>query len=403
VRPREEADRPRDVTVSPPPAGQPGSGLARDEAPGGPVRQSAEDAGNGRRRGRGQRGADRSMVPPAEFRSYYGRPVVRPAPWHHDIPAYLFTGGLAAGSALMAAGAQATGRPALRRAGRATALGALLASTYFLVHDLGRPDRFHHMLRVAKPTSPMSVGTWILSGLGAAAGAAAIAEAAPLLPRHGVLGLGRRLLPPVGDVAGYAAGALAPGLATYTAVLLAHTATPSWHAAYPDLPFTFAGSALASGAAAGLIAVPVGEAGPARRLAIVGAALELAGCHRVEHGHGLVSEPYRQGRAGRFMRAARYLTAAGAVGAVAGRRSRVLSALAGLSLLGGSLATRFGVFEGGMASARDPRYTVVPQRERLAERQRDAVAAGGQQLADDRMAGQFPGDQQAAGGLGVGE
>jgi hypothetical protein len=31
----------------------------------------------------------------------------------------------------------------------------------------------------------------------------------------------------------------------------------------------------------------------------------------------------------------------------------------------GSACTRFGVFEAGLESARDPKYVVVPQRERL--------------------------------------
>jgi hypothetical protein len=320
------------------------------------------------------------MVPPADFRSYYGRPVVKAAVWHHDIAAYLFTGGLAAGSALLAAGADATGREALRRAGRVTALGAVVASTYFLVHDLGRPARFHHMLRVAKPTSPMSVGTWILAVFGPAAGVAAVAEAAPLLPERGLLGLVRTLLPPAGRIGGYAAAATAPALATYTAVLLADTATPSWHEAYPELPFVFAGSALASAAGVGLIGASPGEAGPARRLAVIGAALELAGAHRVETTLGLLSEPYTQGRAGRLLRAGRALTVVGVAGALLGRRSRVISALSGVSLLAASVATRFGIFDGGVASAKDPKYTVVPQRERLARRtasDRDATARPG--------------------------
>jgi hypothetical protein len=364
MRPREEAERPRDESVSPPPAGRPGSGLARDEQPGGPVRDPAP---KGRRR-RGGGGGDRSMVPPAEFRSYYGRPIVKAAVWHHDIAAYLFTGGLAAGSAMLAAGGDATGRPALRRAGRVTALGAVLASTYFLVHDLGRPERFLHMLRVAKPTSPMSVGTWIFSAFGVTAGAAAVAEAAPLLPDRGVLGLARKLLPPVGTAGQYGAAVVAPALATYTAVLLADTATPSWHAAHPELPFVFGGSALASGAGVGLIAAPLDQSGPARRLAVLAAAAELYGTHRVETTKGILSEPYHEGRAGKLMRAARLLTAAGAAGAVLGRRSRVVSAVSGAALLAGSLATRFGVFDAGLASARDPKYTVLPQRERLAQR-----------------------------------
>jgi hypothetical protein len=301
------------------------------------------------------------MVPRAEFKSYYGRPIVRPAPWTHDIAAYLFTGGLAAGSALLAAGGQLTGRPRLRRTGRVAALGAVAASGYFLVADLGRPERFHHMLRVAKPTSPMSMGTWIFSAFSAAAGAAAVAEAAPLVRWR----LVRRVLPPVGAAAGLAAAAVAPALATYTGVLLADTATPSWHAAYPELPFVFAGSALASGAGVGLIADPV----PAtRRMAVLGAAVELYGAHRIETTKGILSEPYAAGRAGKLLRAGRALTAAGVAGAVLGRGNRVVSALSGLSLLAASAVTRFGIFEGGMASARDPRYTVVPQRERLAKR-----------------------------------
>jgi hypothetical protein len=304
------------------------------------------------------------MVPKAEFRSYYGRPIVRPAPWTHDVAAYLFTGGLAAGSALLAAGGQATGRPRLRRAGRVTALGAVAASGYFLVADLGRPERFHHMLRVAKPTSPMSMGTWIFSAFSAAAGAAAVAEAAPLLPS----GFARKALPPVGSAAGLAAGAIAPALATYTAVLLADTATPSWHAAYPELPFVFAGSALASGAGIGLIADP---SRPARRMAVLGAALELYGAHRIETTKGLLSEPYTTGKAGRLLRTGRALTAAGVAGAVLGRRSRAVSALSGLSLLAASAITRFGIFDGGMASARDPQYTVVPQKERIAGKKTD--------------------------------
>ena len=104
-------------------------------------------------------------MPDATFTSYYGRPVVKASPWEADIPAYLFLGGLAAGSSLLAAGADLTGRPTLRRAGRLAALGGLSLSMLALVHDLGRPERFVNMLRVVKPTSPMSVGTWILTAL----------------------------------------------------------------------------------------------------------------------------------------------------------------------------------------------------------------------------------------------
>ncbi|WP_422769612.1 NrfD/PsrC family molybdoenzyme membrane anchor subunit [Plantactinospora sp. WMMC1484] len=308
---------------------------------------------------------DRTTVPPAEFASYYGRPVVKVPVWRHDIPAYLFSGGLAAGAALLAAGADLTGRPALRRGGRLVSLGALGASTYFLINDLGRPARFHHMLRVAKPTSPMSMGTWLLAAFGPAAGLAAASEFAAALPRHGGLGLARRLLPPAGRVAGLAAAAIAPALATYTGVLLADTAMPAWHDAYPDLPFLFAGSAMVAGGGAGLVAAPVAQTGPAVRLAVAGAAMETLAERRIAR-MGLTGEPYRTGRSARLIRAGQVLLATGTVGALLGRRNRTVAAFSGAALLASSLLTRFGVFEAGVASGRDPRYTVLPQRERRA-------------------------------------
>jgi hypothetical protein len=351
------------------PAGDPVAPEAA--APAGVPPTAEQRRGGGRRGGGGGRrgGGEPLNVPPAEFTSYYGRPILKPPVWKWDIAAYLFTGGTSAGSALLAAGGQLTGRPALRRAGRVAGLAAIGASTFFLIHDLGRPDRFHHMLRVARPTSPMSMGTWILGVFGPAIGVAAVAEAAPLLPARGVLGLGRRLAPPVGHAAGLVAAATAPALATYTAVLLADTAVPSWHEAYPELPAVFAGSALASGAGVGLLAAPRDQAGPARRMAVAGAAMELWGSHRIENRLGLLSEPYRTGTPGRLLSAGRALTAAGVVGALLGRRSRLLSGLSGVALLAASAATRFGIFHGGVASARDPKYTVVPQRERLRRRE----------------------------------
>lgn len=324
---------------------------------------TVEERGTRRRRGGGK--GERLMVPPAEFTSYYGRPVVKPAPWQHDIPAYLFLGGVAAGSSLLAAGADVTGRPVLRRSGRLAALVGLTLSMVALVKDLGRPERFHHMLRVAKPTSPMSVGTWILTAYGPFAGLAGAAELRGLLPRRLRDGLPGRLLGLGARPAGVVAAAVAPAVASYTAVLLTNTATPTWHDAHRHLPFVFVGSASAASGGLGLVAAPLTESGPARRLAVGGALLELAVEHRMERAMGLTAEPLHSGHAGQLMRASKALTAAGALGAVAARRSRLLSAASGAALLAGSACLRFGVFEAGQDSARDPRYTVVPQRERL--------------------------------------
>jgi hypothetical protein len=260
------------------------------------------------------------------------------------------------------------------------------------------------MLRVAKPTSPMSMGTWLLTVFGPAAGLAAVAEAAPLLPAGGPLGWAGARLAGAGRVAGWVAAVTAPALATYTAVLIADTATPSWHAAYPQLPFLFAGSALASGGGVGLLAAPLAEAGPARRLAVAGVALETAAELRLERSVGLVGEPYRVGRPGRLLRAGRWLGAAGAVGALLGRRSRLVSAVAGAALLASSAAIRFGVFEAGVASAKDPKYTVVPQRERVARRAaagKSTAAAPAGTTAAAAPAGDAPDPDPTSGGATV--
>lgn len=323
--------------------------------------------GTQRRRARGRRGdegnRERAMVPRAEFRSYYGRPVLKPPVWEWKVPAYLFTGGLSAGSAVLAAGADLTRRPALRRAGRIGSLATLLVSAYLLVADLGRPERFHHMLRVAKPTSPMSVGTWILSMYAPGVGIAALSELLPSKARRTIPG---RLLDRLARPMGVASAVIAPGVASYTAVLLSQTAAPAWHEAHPQLPFIFTGSAAASAGGLAMVLTPVNEAGPARMFAWYGGASELAASKLMEQRLGLASEAYTTGRAHRLRAWSQRLTALGLVGAtLAGHRSRAVAAASGLALLAGSALQRFGVFEAGVASAKDPKYVVVPQRQRL--------------------------------------
>lgn len=326
--------------------------------------------GNGRRR-KGR--AEEMMVPDATFTSYYGRPVVKAAPWEAAIPLYLFMGGIAGGSSLLGAGADLTGRPALRRGLRISATGAITVSLVALVADLGRPERFHHMLRVFKPTSPMSVGTWILTAYGPGNVVAGAAEIARLLPvRFGILST---LLDWAARPAGLAAAVLAPAVASYTAVLLTDTSTPAWHDAHRELPFVFVGSAAAASGGLGMLLAPISETGPARRLAVAGAVAELVVEHRMEQSMGLSAEALHHGTPGRLIRASKILTAVGATGALLlGGRSRIGAAVSGVALLAGSACTRFGVFEAGIESAHDPKYTVVPQRERL-DRRRAAEAA----------------------------
>src|SRR3954447_17732381 len=104
------------------------------------------------------------MVPEPEFESYYGRQIIKTPTWKTpDVPLYLFLGGLAGASALLAEGAALRCLPALEGVTRGVAAGGAGGGTVFLVHDPGRPERFLNMPRVFKPTSPLSAGSFILA------------------------------------------------------------------------------------------------------------------------------------------------------------------------------------------------------------------------------------------------
>ncbi len=304
-------------------------------------------------RGRRGRRGEQPMVPAATFDSYYGKPVLNSPVWEpRDIAGYLFLGGLAGASSALGAGAHATGRTALARVSKVGAAGAGLVSLAALVHDLGRPSRFLNMLRVFKVTSPMNVGSWLLAGyvpLTAVAAASAVTRRAPR----------------VGAAATAGAALIGPAVASYTAVLIADTAVPAWHNGHRELPYVFVGSAATAAGGLGLLCAPVTEQGPARTLALLGVAAESGVFEWMKKRMGMVGEPYSSGKGGRLIHLGETLALAGAAGAVLGRRSRSGSALSGAALLAASVSTRFGIFHAGMDSARDPRYTVEPQRERL--------------------------------------
>jgi hypothetical protein len=312
--------------------------------------------------------------------SYYGQPIINPPVWEErEIAGYLFTGGLAGASSILAAGADLTGRPTLARGSRVMATAAISISLLALIKDLGRPQRFLNMLRVFKPTSPMSVGVWILFFYGPLA---AVAGASDVLERA----------PRTGRAAGLAAAGLGSAVATYTAALISNTAVPAWHEGRREMPILFAGSAASAAAGWGLIVAPAREAEPARRLAILGALVELGAERALSSRLGMIAEALDEGKAGKRMKIAKALTVAGAIGAAASgvdadapsaaarrrggigprrgaskpdRARRIIAVASGAALLAGSAFTRFGIFEGGMASARDPKYTVEPQRARL--------------------------------------
>jgi hypothetical protein len=289
-----------------------------------------------------------------ELRSYYGRPIVKAPPWSDEVPWYLFAGGLAGGSASLGLAARLAGNHRLAANAMAASAAGVAAGLPLLVHDLGRPARFHHMLRMVKPTSPMNVGSWILAALAPASIGAAVAERLGIFPR-------------LRWVAELVAGALGPPLATYTGVLIADTALPTWHAAGKELPMLFASGAAASAGGLAAIVTPPAEAGPARRLAVGGALMELGTAEVMRRRLGPLAETLEQGPARRFSRLGTATAVAGALLLGLGGRRRTAAAAGGALLLASSACHRFAIYRAGIASANDPKYTVGPQRERVAE------------------------------------
>ncbi|MEQ4568037.1 NrfD/PsrC family molybdoenzyme membrane anchor subunit [Paenarthrobacter sp. CAP02] len=345
--------------------------------PSGPARRRGVDGkpGTRRRRENGDGSREMPMVPEAEFTSYYGRPVVKPAPWGEDVALYLFLGGVAGGSALLGLGGQLTGRPILRRNARLGALAALSLGAGALVKDLGRPERFLNMLRTFKVTSPMSVGSWILSAFGAGTAVVAAAEIDRMTGCRIPLGPLRKALQAVEGPAGFEAAVFAGPLAAYTAVLLGDTATPTWNAAHEELPFVFVSSACLASAGLAMVTTPVHEAGPARKLAVLGVLGDLAAMKVMRHRMDPVAaEPLHLGKAGTMLTWSERLALGGGLGALLAGRNRAVAAASGFALLAASALTRFGVFEAGLASARDPRYTIEPQKNRLAARRAAGVS-----------------------------
>ena len=287
-----------------------------------------------------------------EMQSYYGRPILKEPVWQPEIPAYFFTGGIAGGCSLLHGFARVAGYERLARTTLYVGAAADVVSPALLVSDLGRPERFLNMLRVFKVTSPMSVGSWILVVSGGASNTAAALELTGKL----------RPVKWAAELVSFLTGA---PLATYTGTLIADTAIPVWHEARRELPWLFGASAAASAGAATALFLPGHESGPARRLAVAGAAAELGLMAAMQRRLGFVGDVYEQGAAGKLGRASKILTTTGAaVLAARGRRSRGAAVAGSALVLAGELALRWSVFRAGFQSARDPRYTVIPQQER---------------------------------------
>ncbi len=182
--------------------------------------------------------------------------------WAWWIVFYFFLGGIAGSAFLLASLLHLAGRPAdqpLVRLGYYAAFVGVAISGMLLTVDLGRPERFWHMLiesntgwPMFKSWVPMSVGSWALLGFGLFAFLAALAALSEerhtwrVLQSGPIRALRRRGPSVVIAVLGSVFGLFFAG---YTGVLLAVTNRPIW-ADSTLLGVLFLASGASTGAAA---------------------------------------------------------------------------------------------------------------------------------------------------------
>ena len=296
----------------------------------------------------------------APVTTYYDQPQLKKSHWGARVALYIFIAGVSGGAQLIATAADLAGddqNGGVVRRGRHIALLAVVFGPPLLIWDLHTPRRFYNMLRIFRRTSPMSIGTYVLSGFSLLS---IVTAAAPLV--------GWRKVSRITQLPAAIAGA---GMTSYTAALLAATSTPLWAAAPRALAVQFAASSLGAAAAALQLAGRVDgdeAAAPALEgLALVAAATELAGAFAAERRYretGIadaisVEKPVGALRQIGAIGLGAAVPLAFYAGKLAGRRPRPwLMLAASLAVLAGSLALRLSVIEAGNASAIRPQHSL---------------------------------------------
>jgi formate-dependent nitrite reductase membrane component NrfD len=299
--------------------------------------------------------------------SYYGVPMLKRPLWHWHIALYFFFEGVSAGAFLMASLADLFGGERLRnlsRAGYTISFLAIIPCPPLLIADLGVPSKFHHMLRVFKPSSPMNLGAWSLAAYSIPLQMITLRHLAAdtgIFPKA-IKRLLLRLVPE--RLAGILGIPCALLMVSYPGVLLSTTSTPVWSRTRL-LGALFSSSSIATGAAATSLALAFtnGDDRPAssklekiERLASLCEGAALAGYLITT---GKAAQPLLKGRylwhtllAGSAVAAQLLLPAKPVKKRKRGLMSSVLRAA--LTLAGG-LALKWAIVYAGRKSAEDPK------------------------------------------------
>jgi Polysulphide reductase, NrfD len=275
--------------------------------------------------------------------------------WTWQVPLYLFAGGVAGTSAVIAVVARIAGHPGLLRSALWIAFAGVLASPPLLIADLGKPNRFLNMLRVFKLRSVMSVGAWTLAAFSCAIGLAVVCREL-LLAGYGYSPL--LLLEWLAEIFAAFTGLI---LASYTSVLLGVTAIPVWSENRRLIPAVFLAGGVGSASA---VLELMGFIVPATQfIGILASVVETVVAVAIELRGRYVDRPLREGPVGWLVRAG---------GTLAGPVPLFLRFFAGHNpaarylaascFIAGALVSRYAWIAAGRPSSYDPQALFQMQR-----------------------------------------
>lgn len=297
---------------------------------------------------------------PGEEPTYYDIPMLKAPLWGWEIASYFYFAGISAGTYLLTRIARRQGGrdvDMLVRLGNYISLATLIPCPPLLIHDLGDPKRFHHMLRIWKPSSPMNLGTWTLmaySGILSADLAQQFLMKSDKQNHNSAFALLR-------DAAGIPVSLI---LMSYTGVLLSCTANPLW-CRNKWLSPLFVASAISTGAEALSLTLDLASKEDHRETqtalqridtaAHVVEGVALSNFMREAGEKAACLETGKQAKFHRFAKVA--IIAAECLKLVplpkrARKPARIAASILGLA---GAFAMRWGVIHGGHSAANDPR------------------------------------------------
>jgi formate-dependent nitrite reductase membrane component NrfD len=283
---------------------------------------------------------------------YYGLPMLKRPLWGWEIALYFFSEGISSGSFILATLADVCGSgrySSLIRNARYMSAAMLLPCPPLLIADLGRPERFHHMLRIVNLKSPMSLGAWAMTGFSQPVALIALAQFAGLrwFPARAVSLIG---LP------------FAFFMLAYPGVLLSTTSIPIWARSRLLGPLLGC-SSMASAASALAIAAALdpksdeqtrGVIHTIEKAAHIGEALALAGYVATA---GPAAAPLTRGTYSRMFKLGAFVVGIAVPALITATRqkpSRTTTFVSGLLSIAGALALKWSVVHAGHDSADDP-------------------------------------------------